>query len=539
MSFVKELRTRSFEDVRHALLDREEVALVDVREEEPHARSHPLFAANLPLSRLELDAPVVLPRLNVPIVVFDDGEGLAARAAARFEDMGYTGVAVLQGGLQGWREAGGELFHELNVPGKAFGELVESRRRTPSLPASQLQALLDEDADVVVLDARPFDEYRTMNIPGSINVPGAELVLRIAQLAPNPATRIVVNGSGRTRGIIGAQSLINAGVPNPVAALRNGTIGWTLAGQPLAHGSTRRFEPAGKDAGDAANTARLAAADAARAVAGRARVGRTSRDEARRWAGEAVRTVYRFDVRSLEEYEAGHVPGFRSAPGGQLVQEIEVFAPVRGARVILADNDGVRANMTASWLAQMNVEVYVVDGLGAADFAEKGPAPAARNVPTPPVVDELSAADLVTLLQAPGTVVLDFTRSARYVSGHIPGAWFALRGQLEDALRRLPDAHRYVATCNSSWLARFAAPELAALTGKPVQVLRGGTREWVEAGLPLEHGETRMASPRIDRYRRPYEGTDHSLDALNAYLEWEFGLVAQLGRDGTHGFRVI
>ncbi|APA85188.1 rhodanese-related sulfurtransferase [Paraburkholderia sprentiae WSM5005] len=532
MNVVKEFRTRSFRDVCHALLDREEIALIDVREEDPHARSHPLFAANLPLSRLELDAPLRLPRPAVPIVVFDAGEGLATRAAERLAELGYTNVALLEGGLQGWREAGGELFRDVNVPSKAFGELVESVRHTPSLSAQQVQALLDQEANIVVLDARRFEEFQTMNIPGSISVPGAELVLRARQLAPDPATRIIVNCAGRTRSIIGAQSLINAGVPNPVAALRNGTMGWTLAGQPLAHGSARRIEGAVDD------VSRLAAADGARTVADRARVRRTSRDEARRWADEAVRTVYRFDVRTPDEYEAGHVPGFRSAPGGQLVQETDLFVTVRGARVILADSDGVRANMSASWLAQMNVEVYVVDGLTAADFAEKG-TPPARNAVTPPDVDEIGPAELVALLQSHGTVVLDFTSSANYLTRHIPGAWFVIRSQLADALRTLPDAKRYVLTCGSDALARFVAPELAAATGRPVQVLRGGTNAWIDAGLPVESGGMRMASPRIDRYQRPYDGAENAREAMSAYLEWEHGLVAQLARDGTHGFRVI
>jgi rhodanese-related sulfurtransferase len=248
--------------------------------------------------------------------------------------------------------------------------------------------------------------------------------------------------------------------------------------------------------------------------------------------------VYRFDVRTPEEYEAGHVPGFRHAPGGQLVQETDMFVPVRGARVILADSDGVRANMTASWLAQMNVETYVVDGLIAADYSEKGPAPAARHAATPPPVDEITPAELVTLLESPGTAVVDLTSSAKYVERHIPGAWFVIRGQLQQALLRF-DAKRYVLTCGTDLLARFAAPEVAALTGKPVQVLKGGTTAWMEAGLPLETGETHLASPRIDRYRRPYEGADNAREAMNAYLEWEYGLVAQLARDGTHGFHVI
>jgi 3-mercaptopyruvate sulfurtransferase SseA len=88
-------------------------------------------------------------------------------------------------------------------------------------------------------------------------------------------------------------------------------------------------------------------------------------------------------------------------------------------------------------------------------------------------------------------------------------------------------------------LARFAIAELQALTGKPVYLLQGGTGAWIDQGLPLEAGETRLAALRIDRYRRPYEGTDNPREAMQGYLDWEFGLVEQLRRDATHGFQVI
>ncbi|KEZ69841.1 hypothetical protein C1E_0205585 [Pseudomonas amygdali pv. tabaci str. ATCC 11528] len=135
--------------------------------------------------------------------------------------------------------------------------------------------------------------------------------------------------------------------------------------------------------------------------------------------------------------------------------------------------------------------------------------------------------------------VLDFTASANYVKQHIPGAWWTLRADLKQALEKIPAADRYVLTCGSSRLARFAVADVEALTDKPVFLLDGGTASWIKAGLPLEHGESRLASPRIDRYRRPYEGTDAPREAMQAYLDWEFGLVEQLGRDGTHGFYVI
>ena len=522
--------TRSYAQIRQALLDHQEVALVDVREEAPFAESHPLFAANIPLSKLELEVYSRIPRRDTQVTVYDNGEGLAARAAERLVALGYTQVSLLEGGLDGWRKAGGELFIDVNVPSKAFGELVESERHTPSLAAEEVQALLDNQADVVVLDARRFDEYQTMSIPTSISVPGAELVLRARELAPDPATRIIVNCAGRTRSIIGTQSLINAGVANPVSALRNGTIGWTLAGQKLAHGQSRRFAPTSEE------HRQVAAADARR-VADKARVGRATLADLQGWKQEANRTTYLFDVRTPEEFEVGHLPGARSTPGGQLVQETDHVASVRGARLVLADDDGVRANMSASWLAQLGWEVHVLDGLQAANFSEKGAWVA--PVPTPPQAELISPHTLADWLDHGDTVVLDFTASANYVKRHIPGAWWASRAQLPEALAKVPGAQRYVLTCGSSQLARLAVAEVEAITGKQVFLLEGGTTAWINAQLPLEEGETHLASPRIDRYRRPYEGTDSPKEAMQAYLDWEFGLVDQLARDGTHGFYVI
>ncbi|ATE60693.1 rhodanese-related sulfurtransferase [Thauera sinica] len=517
--------------VRAALLERREIALLDVREEDPHAQAHPLFAANLPLARIELDAYAKLPRRDAPIVTLDDGEGLAELAARRLRALGYTNVAVFDGGVEGWRAAGGELFRDVNVPSKAFGELVEAERHTPSLPAEEVRALIDAGADVVIVDARRFDEYQTMTIPGSTSVPGAELALRIAELAPRPDTRVIVNCAGRTRSIIGTQSLINAGIPNPVAALRNGTIGWTLAGFELERGAGRRFPEAGE-------ATRADAAARAHALAGRAGVRRATLAEVDRWRGQQGRTTYFFDVRTPEEYEAGHLPGFRPVPGGQLVQETEMVAPVRGARIVLADSDGVRANMSASWLAQMGWDVHVLDGAGAGEFVASGPW--APPLPQPPAASRIQPETLARWQAAGDDVaVLDFTTSANYRRRHIPGAWFALRSQLSDALKSVPSVARYVLTCGSSQLAQFVVPELQALVDAEVLLLDGGNAAWFAAGLPEEHGETRLASLPIDRYRRPYEGTDNTAAAMQAYLDWEFGLVGQLARDGTHGFRVV
>jgi len=400
--------------VRCALLSREEIALLDVRHEAAYATGHPLFAANMAAERIAIEAATRLPRKDAPIVVYDAGEGLVPQAADRLMALGYTNVRQLEGGLKAWQIAGYELFKDVNSYAKAFGELVESRRHTPSMSADEVARLIARGANIRILDVRRPDEYATMNIPGSISVPGAELVLRAGHAAPDPETTIIVNCAGRTRSIIGTQSLINAGVANKVVALRNGTIGWTLAGKDLEHGADRSSGIGLFEGGKAK----------AREVAYRAGVRHLSPGEASALQAQTNRTLYRFDVRPSEEYAAGHISGFRHYPGGQLVQEIDMAAPVRGARILLTDHMAVRADMTASWLGQMGWETYVLDG---------------------------------------------------------------------------------------------------------------GYDRALEVGPP----EVLPKPDPSHRYRRPYEGADVASDAMQAYLDWEYGLVEQLRRDATHGFFVI
>jgi rhodanese-related sulfurtransferase len=523
--------------IRSALQARTEIALLDVRQESRFAQGHPLFAASFPLGHLEVQAVERLPRRGVPVVVYGDGSDDAAAAAGRLRELGYTDVSLLAGGLAGWTAGGGELFEDVNAPSKAFGELVAETAGTPSLPAAEVAALLRGTPPAVVVDARRFDEYATMSIPTATSVPGAELALRVRALAPDPATTVVVNCAGRTRSIIGAQSLINAGLPNRVVALRNGTIGWTLAGLVLDHGQTRR-------APDVSDETTSRAAAAAWAVADRAGVRRLGDGEGRSLdAGK--RTIYRFDVRTPQEYENAHRPGFRSAPGGQLVQETDWHAPVRGALIILDDDGGGRAAMTASWLAQMGWDVAVAAAGPAArpnpaDARDAADAASARPpAPDVPLAGQAAVADWLRAGQA---AVVDVDTSRRFLAGHVRGAVWALRRDLPrpELLDRLGRPDRLVVTSSDGYLAAWAAADLGAGVGPTrVLALAGGTEAWARSGRPLESGQGEMLSPPLDVYRRPYEGTGIDPAVMQAYLDWEYGLVAQLGRDGTHGFRVL
>jgi len=521
------------EALKAMLLSDRELALIDVREQGAYSEAHLLFASCIPVSRLELLAGDLIPRRDTLIVLVsgNPADGLTERAGQRLQQYGYTNVSVLEGGTSGWQAAGFEVFSGINVPSKAFGEFVEANFDTPRLPASEVKAMLDAKRDLVVVDSRPFEEYQRMNIPGATDMPGAELAYRIHDLAPDPNTFMVVNCAGRTRSIIGAQSLINAGIPNPVAALKDGTMGWHLAGFELERGATRQADKPG-------SSGREKALACAASVAARFGVQTVSRARLEGWLAEPDQTTYLLDVRAPAEYAEGHLPGYRSAPGGQLVQATDEYVAVRNARLVLADDIGVRATMTASWLIQMGwAAVYVLEGGIGTEGLVAGAA-------APSVLGPLEAAEVTpdALVERLNDVsVIDLGLSRDYDRAHIPGAAWCTRVRLTDALREAPDRRLVVLTSDDGLLARVALPEARAFfadsSGREVHALAGGTDHWIAEGHPTASGLEHTIGPTDDVWFKPYDHRGRQEQFMRDYLSWEVALVEQIERDGTTRFR--
>ncbi len=514
-----------------------ELAILDAREEGEFGVGHLFWAVPCPLSRREIRARALLPRLATRIVCVDGGGGsdLAARLAAWLTGIGATDVGVLAGGTAAWADAGYVLFSGVNVPSKAFGEWVEHHDGVESVDAPALKAWLDEGRDMVVLDSRTEAEFRRMSIPSGISVPGGELVYRFGDLVPDPRTLVVVNCAGRTRSILGAASLARAGVPNKVVALRNGTMGWELAGLQVARGRTERFAP-GRPA-----SADLAVARA-RGFAEAAGVGVIGPLDLARFEEDPDRTCYVLDVRDPAEFAAGHRPGSRSAPGGQLVQATDQWIGVRGARIALIDDDGVRARMAGAWLRLMgHRDVFAVEG-GLAEATVPGPGagvvPELDGEVAVITAAELFEADLV-VPNGPvpkGKVIVDLARSVEFREGHIPGAIWGIRTRL-DALRDvLADAAMVVLTSPDGMLARLTVAEARGLTAGEVRVLEGGNAAWRgdlarDRTMPPDEG-------CVDVWLRPYDRNSGVAAAMEAYLAWEIDLVREIERDGTVAFGV-
>ncbi len=524
-------RTVSPQDVKAMLRDGNEMALVDVREQGVYFHDHLLFACCIPLSHLELRVADLIPRRNTRLVLCDgEDEGMARAAAGKLSGFGYSDVSVMSGGVAAWRAAGFEVFSGVNVVSKAFGEYVEHRYDTPRISAQQLAEKQKSGENMVILDSRPMEEFRNISIPGGIDCPGAELVYRVFDAAPDPDTLVVVNCAGRTRSIIGAQSLINAGIPNRVVALKDGTMGWQLAGYQPASG-----ENAHSAAPGAAGLAN--AKTAAARVAQRFGVRECGHAQLEQWrAQSSERTLYVLDVRTPDEYAAGHMPGSRHAPGGQLVQATDEYVATRHARLVLVDNDGVRAMMTASWLRQMGWdEVYVLRNALDGKLESGPPVPGLLDFRKAPA---LSANDLKRRLAQGDVAILDFATSLEYRRQHIPGALWAVRSRLDQALDALPAHRTLILTSPDGVLAHYVAADLAQRQpAKEGLVLDGGTRAWIDAGFTAASGAEMSTTEANDIWYKPYEQASSVREAMQGYLDWEVNLVAQIERDGDAQFR--
>lgn len=535
---TNEPKVISAQELKAALHDGIEIALLDAREELTFGERHLLMASCLPLGRVEMLAADLVPRKGARVVWCDDGEGFAARAAARMSELGYQDVQVLDGGIAAWETAGYRIYSGVHVPSKAFAEVIEHEFGTPWISAPDLNKLIESKADIAVFDSRSFEEYNTNSIPTATSVPGAELVYRFKDMVPSPDTTVIVNCGGRTRSIIGAQSLINGGFPNKIISLKDGTMAWHLAGCDVVKGATR--QPPNVSAAGL-----QAAQSAAEAVEKRFAITRFTDGDVQNWRDQAdEHTLYILDVRTPQEYEVGHLPGALSAPGGQLVQETDSFLTTWGARVILVDDDRVRATMTASWLKQMgwsDTAVLTMENSSEGKDVEglvRGPHQPKPSAVERVQVNTISTNELHAELAAGSVTVIDLEYSKRYKQGHIPSACFATRTRLKDAIDTLPATSKIVLTSPDGGLAKLATADLADTMQIPVVALDGGTRAWAEANHELEVGDGHMADAPDDVWLPARERSANREKLMKEYLAWEIELVNQMATDDDHRFQV-
>jgi rhodanese-related sulfurtransferase len=432
----------------------------------------------------------------------------------------------LDGGLAAWRSDGRSTVSGVNVPSKAFGEKVYHERSIPEITAEELNERQRLSGDLVILDVRTPEEYRRFCIPDGVNVPGGDLVLWAEELKRRTNATIVVNCAGRTRSIIGAATLRRLGLTN-VHALKNGTMGWVLAGLEL-ESNPARAEPS------APPSSRAQAVSLARRLAAEEGITWVSPPQVSSSLARMNEGVtYLVDVRSAREYESGHVPGSLSIPGGQAVQRADDFIAVRNAQIIFISNESARAVMAAYWYRQMGFRnVSVLEG-GLVAWSESGRKLESGTQPNDPVgIEEamrsarwIDAKNLDQKMRRKSLLVLDVGTSPEFEKSHVPSARWISRGWIEVKLpERFPDRDQTViVTCPDDQQSVFAARTLREMDYRDVSILDGGVRAWLEAGLPTEKGLGGCLVHPNDVVLSPsIRGTKED---MQRYLEWELKLA--------------
>jgi rhodanese-related sulfurtransferase len=506
-------------------------AFVDVSDEPEYNEAHIPGFSCVPRSQIEARFERLVPSRRTPVVLADVDGRRAELAARTVERMGYEDVSVLAGGVARWALEEFPTEWGVNVPSKDFGEKVHVHEGLPELRADQIAERMRGGERFVFLDARTPEEHHAVTVPGSRCVPGAELPLRIGELASDPGATVVVHCAGRTRSIIGASVLHRMGATN-VFEMTNGTAGWRMAGLELEYGSDRVSLPAPT----AENLAR--AESFADRIVAEDGVRYLSVEELDRRMSEGE-PAYLIDVRTVEEYEAGHIPGFWWIPGGQAVQRSDDAVAVRDADIVFACDGRVRSAVTAAWYRRMGFpNVYAVRGGTTAWAGAGNELNVGRGTPAPfGYAEALDRCDLMSppelsdgLHGTDGLTVIYVGPSERFAAAHVPGSAWVPRARLELLISdSVPDrAAPVVATCSDGAGSVLAADTLAGLGYGSVRVLEGGVNAWAEAEMDVEQGLTGVMSPPNDVI---YSGTHRSISAGINYLRWETELGHKYEQD--------
>ncbi|MEX4003656.1 rhodanese-like domain-containing protein [Paraburkholderia sp. EG285A] len=328
-----------------------EIAVIDLRPSAAFGNGTPLHGTNVPLLELERRIDQLVPHQHTPVALVDGDGSLIGHAAEILTARGYADVVGLRSGMD-FNDRLPVVPIRVAAPRIISGE-VERSFRVPVTTPHQLAALRAQAASVTVLDTRSVGEYLSGHIPGSYPAPGGEILPLFHALIDVPDTHVVLTCAGRSRAVLAAQTLIDAGVPNPVSTLDFGTLGWRDAGFELGRGPEETLRR--PDAAD------LEFARVALAPLG-ARFPVHTAHDLERWQADVSRTTYALDVRLPEAFERSHLPGSVNAPAGQLGIWIGKWVAVQGARLALIDDPlRIRALTVARWFERLGWDIAIVE----------------------------------------------------------------------------------------------------------------------------------------------------------------------------------
>jgi rhodanese-related sulfurtransferase len=350
-----------------------------------------------------------------------------------------------------------------------------------------------------LFDVREQGEAERGHIPSATPLPRRLIEFRLPELVPAKRTRIVVYDSGNggdRRAVLAARTMRSHGYEG-ACVLAGGLEAWRALGEPISEGVNVPCKEFGE---------RVLAEDGVPYV---------DADALHRRLADGKRLAI-CDVRTLEEYESGHVPGGYSTPGFELALRLGEFSEANDGIVVNcagrtrsiiatatlrrlgARNVWALENGTMGWrLAGRKLVSGSPPGLPAASpEGHRAARGEAAGLARAEGVRRIAADELAGLRDGPAErtgYVFDVRPLADFRAGHVPGA-VALPGgqavQRADDFAAVPgapvvfvddgDARAWLA---AYWYRRMGFPD--------VRVLDGGVSAWTASGHELEEGRGR------------------------------------------------
>jgi rhodanese-related sulfurtransferase len=519
------------EEVQQTIDSDEQVAVIDIREPLDYSFGHIKEGTPVPRRLLESRLLEVVPNKEIPVILCDQSGDRAPIDANWLCTLGYQDVSYIEGGIDAWMSAGldtvemqeGVYSTAFNRLSKEFGEQVQVERNVEQIHPDELKELLDdEDEDLLIADVRTPEEHCDMTIPGAVNLQSVDLCLYLNQLR-NESQTAVVHCAGRTRSIIGTASLEKLGFEN-VYELKNGTMGWDLAGYELEKEASRSISK--KDLNEVYNPEIESKAES---LLTENDIPMISLDEFQDIRDADDRVVYSIDVRTKKEYGEGHIPHTLSIPGGQAIQTADEHIAVRNGTIVFISENHVRSSIVAYWFSEMGFDRVTVFKKGIKAWRDAGlpiktgqnQEPLAEEAEVEEMVKYASAATVSDIIDLNASKIINVGASMDFKSGHLPGAKWVPRYNLEMWLNN-NDIDRdtpIVLTSKQGYIAMYTAAAIQhELNYENVHVLKGGTIRWEESGRPLEQSTDGLEFDPRDEIPLPYQQGDW---AKQAYLDWE------------------
>ncbi|MGH7388598.1 MAG: rhodanese-like domain-containing protein [Candidatus Rokuibacteriota bacterium] len=303
-------------------------------------------------------------RPNATVVVNCAGRTRSIIGARVLQRMRLPGVVSLRNGTSGWLLAGLELERgadrvslpapsaEGRAAAEAFAARVAAEDGVRMLAVDELPKVIagGTGETVYLIDVRARDEYTAGHIPGFWWMPGGQAVQRADDTVAVRNGTAVFCCDGTVRASVTASWYRQMGFTD-VFAVTGGTTAWAAAGLPLASGADEPVEPLVAEA--------------------RARVRQVSPAELASWLASSrpPGTLY---VDPSDRFAAGHVPGARWLPRGWLELRVADVAADTAAPVVVTDEAGGDAVLSAATLMEMGYRDVAALAGGTAAWRSEG-----------------------------------------------------------------------------------------------------------------------------------------------------------------------